>query len=215
MATKVFVSPGVYTSELDLTIDELIVFKKEKNRIRQNEWRKVNTDKVKKSKKDSYIINKVKNLDYAKKYRFKNSVVLKEKNKQYCDINKEKRNQRDIERRLTDPLFKLSKNINCLIRSSLKTGGFTKKSRTFQILGCSFEEFKTYIESKFEPWMNWDNYGNPKDGIFELDKTWDFDHKTPISSVKSEKEIIELNHYSNYQPLCSYTNRFIKRNNIK
>lgn len=202
-------------SKKDLTVDELIVLKKEKNRIRQNEWRKANADKVKKSKKDSYIANKAKNLDYAKEYRVKNNIALKEKNKQYCDINKEKRNKRDTERKLNNPLFKLSKNINCLIRSSLRNAGFTKKSRTFQILGCSFEEFKKHIESKFETWMTWDNYGNPKDGILELNKTWDFDHKTPISSVKTEQEIIKLNHYSNYQPLCSFTNRFIKRNKNK
>ena len=62
--------------------------------------------------------------------------------------------------------------------------------------------------------MNWDNYGNPKDGIYELSKTWDIDHMIPISSAKTEEELIKLNHYTNLQPLCSYVNRFIKKDSM-
>ena len=60
--------------------------------------------------------------------------------------------------------------------------------------------------------MNWDNYGDPKDGILELNKTWDIDHIEPLSSAKTEEDIIRLNHYTNLQPLCSYYNRHIKKN---
>ena len=60
--------------------------------------------------------------------------------------------------------------------------------------------------------MNWDNYGNPKDGIYELNKNWDLDHVIPSSKAKTEEEIIMLNHYKNFQPLCSFHNRFVKRN---
>ena len=61
--------------------------------------------------------------------------------------------------------------------------------------------------------MNWKNYGNPRDGIFDISKTWDIDHIIPLDSATSEEEIIKLNNHTNLQPLCSYTNRFIKRNN--
>jgi hypothetical protein len=114
----------------------------------------------------------------------------------------------------SDPLFRLGLSIRKLINIHIKTNGYTKKSRTHEILGCSFQEFKSYIESKFQPWMNWDNYGNPKDGIYELNKTWDFDHIIPISSAKTEEELIKLNHYTNLQPLCSLTNRNIKKNKL-
>ena len=60
----------------------------------------------------------------------------------------------------------------------------------------------------------WENYVNPKDGIYELNKTWDIDHIIPLSSAKNENELIKLNHYTNLQPLCSYTNRFIKKDTI-
>ena len=80
------------------------------------------------------------------------------------------------------------------------------------ILGCNSQTLKQHLESKFESWMNWDNYGNPKDGVYEPNKTWDIDHIIPLSSAINEEELIKLNHYTNLQPLCSYNNRFIKKN---
>ena len=59
--------------------------------------------------------------------------------------------------------------------------------------------------------MNWDNYGNPKDGLVEPNKTWDIDHIIPMNNAKTEDDVYRLNHYTNLQPLCSYVNRFIKR----
>jgi hypothetical protein len=94
---------------------------------------------------------------------------------------------------------------------SIKLNGYTKKSKTYQILGCTFEEFKQHLENKFEPWMNWDNYGK-YNGEFNFG--WDIDHVIPQSSAKTEDELLQLNHYTNLKPLCSYINRHIKRNNI-
>jgi hypothetical protein len=112
------------------------------------------------------------------------------------------------ERCKTDSMFKLKERIRTLIRSSFKLKGVRKNSKTIQILGCSFEQFKQHLESKFEPWMNWDNYGlyNGSEGY-----GWDIDHIIPLSSAKTEVDIIKLNHYTNLQPLCSKVNRDIKR----
>ena len=84
-------------------------------------------------------------------------------------------------------------------------------NKTIEILGCSYEDFRIYIESKFECWMTWENHG-----IYngELNYGWDIDHIIPLSSVETEEDIIRLNHYTNLQPLCSYTNRYIKRNRL-
>lgn len=111
-------------------------------------------------------------------------------------------------RRNNDPLFKFKKAIRKSISGPIKKGGFTKKSKTFNILGCTFEEFKYYIESKFEPWMNWSNYGKYNG---TLNYGWDIDHIIPVSSAKSEYDILKLNYYTNLQPLCSKVNRDIKR----
>ena len=106
-----------------------------------------------------------------------------------------------------NPTFILSKQLRSIILNSIKNNGYTKNSKTENILGCTFEEFKLYLESKFENWMTWENRGLYNG---ELNYGWDIDHIIPISSAKTEEETIKLNHYTNLQPLCSYTNRHIK-----
>ena len=110
-----------------------------------------------------------------------------------------------------DLLYKLSHTIRNSIRSMFRYNKLEKKNKTIQIIGCSFEELKEYLESKFEPWMDWDNKGLYNG---ELDYGWDIDHIIPISTAKNEDDIIRLNHYTNLQPLCSKVNRDIKRDLI-
>jgi hypothetical protein len=159
--------------------------------------------------------NKDKMRSYDKKYRDNNKEVVSERKKDAYSKNREhylnKAKNYRKERKLIDPVYKLYFNVANMIRLSIKENGFSKKSRTHDILGCSYEEFKIYLESKFESWMNWKNHGL-YDG--EINYGWDIDHIIPISLAKTEEEILKLNHYTNLQPLCSYTNRHIKRNNL-
>lgn len=60
-----------------------------------------------------------------------------------------------------------------------------------------------YIEEKFESWMNWNNNGMYTSNYNE---TWHLDHIIPISKALNEEDIIKLNHYTNFQPLCSKKN---------
>ena len=179
--------------------------------------------------------------EYQKKYREENKDNIKENNKKYYEDNKDKimenyydnrehnlnrmknwkkdnreklrlyQNEYNNKRKKNDKLYKLTLNIRSLIRISLKNKGIKKNSKTSEILGCTFDEFKLHLESKFELWMNWDNYGlyNGK-----LNYGWDIDHIIPSSSATTEEELINLNHYTNLQPLCSYTNRDIKKNKV-
>ena len=118
----------------------------------------------------------------------------------------------DRERRANDSLYKLRCNTRHSIREAIKRNNFNKKSKTSDILGCSFNDFKLYLESKFEPWMNWNNYGKYNG---ELNYGWDIDHIIPVSSAVNEEEIIKLNHYTNLQPLCSRINRDVKIDRLK
>lgn len=167
-------------------------------------------------------------LEYKRQYREKNKAEILLKAKQYREANKDRikkyreeynKNNRDKineyfnNRKKSDPLFKLSNNIRNLIRVSLKSKGFKKNTKSEQILGCSFEEFKKHIESQWEPWMNWDNYGNWNGTPTEPNTAWDIDHITPKSNGLTESEVIKLNHYTNLQPMCSYYNRFVKKDN--
>lgn len=156
---------------------------------------------------------------YKKKYRDKNKDIINEKRKKYRDKNKDKikdrskvyyENNKDRirivnreyqkNRKLNDPLYKLKSRIRSSIRRSLKDGGYTKDSKTNDILGCSYEELLEHL--------NDNEYG-----FIYGDDNLDIDHIIPLSRATSEEEIIELNHYSNLQLLPADYNRYIKRDN--
>lgn len=139
--------------------------------------------------------NKEKLDNYIKKWREQNTESVKVSKSIYYKENKtrilEQVSLYQKERMKNDPLYKLSRGIRALILISFKNQ-FTKKSKkTQEILGCSFEEFKIYLEEQFDENMNWDNQGS----------YWHMDHKKPISLAMNDEEVYELNHYTNFQPL--------------
>jgi len=129
------------------------------------------------------------------------------------DYNQDRR-ERYERYKQNNPHYLLPYNFRSLIGNGLKKGGYSKKSRSCEILGCSFEDLKIHLESQFEPWMSWNNYGNWNGIPTERKTAWDIDHIIPTSSATSEEEIYKLNHYTNLQPLCSYVNRYIKGDKI-
>lgn len=173
----------------------------EKNKGKIKEYRKIYREK-----------NKEKISDQAKEYNKKWSKNNLEYQKNYREINHEniklKRNKREKERKSEDLIYNLKTTISRSFRQSFKRNGYTKNSRTHDILGCSFEELKVHLENKFESWMNWDNRGLYNG---ELNYGWDIDHIIPLSTAKTEEDIKKLNHYTNLQPLCGYINRYIKK----
>ena len=166
------------------------------NRETRAKYLERNKEKIAQQKRDYYLANKAKASNDQKEWRSKNKDKMKAYQKKKLS---------------TDSLYKLKAYTKNSINQSFKKFGKSKPSPTEQILGCSYQDFKKHIESQFKDWMNWDNYGNPKDGILEPNKTWDIDHIIPLSSAVDEFDMLRLNHYSNLQPLCSYTNRYIKR----
>jgi hypothetical protein len=188
----------------------------------ENEYKEANKDKLKEYfknrvydpsiKKEYYLLNKERIKDNYRKYYENNKESKLEYQKEYQKNNKDKRNSYLIERRQNDPLFKLITNVRNLIYNSFYYNGYSKNSKTEELLGCSFEELKQHLESKFEPWMDWNNRGLYNG---ELNYGWDIDHVIPLSSVNEESDIIKLNHYTNLQPLCSKINRDIKKDNLE
>ena len=150
-----------------------------------------------------------------KDYREKNKENIKETRKIYSLNNREyitkRTNEYHKNRLKNDNLYKLSCDIRGSIRNSFKNKKVKKSSKTVIILGCSFEDFKLHLESMFESWMTWDNRGLYNG---ELNYGWDIDHKIPLASAETEEDLIRLNHYTNLQPLCSYTNRQIKKDRL-
>jgi hypothetical protein len=74
------------------------------------------------------------------------------------------------------------------VRGGIKHGSAIKD------LGCSPEELKSYLESKFQPGMTWDNYGRT---------TWHIDHIKPLVGfdLTDRKQLLEACHYTNLQPI--------------
>lgn len=169
---------------------------KECNIIYSREYREKNTE----------IIN-----EQRKEYREKNTENIKKRNKEYHEKNKQEINEKMKNRLKNDALLKLTQRIRQNVCNSFRHKSFRKNNKTANILGCSFEEFKLHLESQFEDWMTWDNRGLYNG---ELYYGWDIDHKIPLASAETEEDIIRLNHYTNLQPLCGYTNRHIKKDRL-
>ena len=190
----------------------------------KKEYREENSEKIKENSKKYIEENREKLKIKWREYRENNKEKINkwfENNKEYRKEYKEKyRNREDIkskrnsdrkERKKIDKVYLIKENTRSRIYNLLKSKGYKKNLKTEIIVGCSFEELKLYLESKFETWMNWDNYGlyNGK-----LNYGWDIDHIIPLCSALKEEDVIKLNHYTNLQPLCSKVNRDIKHSNI-
>lgn len=136
-----------------------------------------------------YLKHKQKRLESRRKYYKENKSTINEKRKPKNRIYEKKR-------RLVDPLFKLSSNLRRRLRYALSVTSYTKNKILTQYLGCSVEELKQHLQSKFTEGMTWDNYGE-----------WHIDHIIPLCSAKTEQELYELCHYTNLQPLWAKDNQ--------
>lgn len=111
------------------------------------------------------------------------------------ELFKQRERQR-MRKRRQDPLRKLRSNIGTLIANKLSGQGYTKRSRTFDILGCSYEQFCAHIQSQFAEGMTWENRS-----------LWHLDHRVPCALATNEQELLLLNRWDNFQPLWAADNQ--------
>jgi|688.fasta_scaffold302984_2 hypothetical protein len=149
--------------------------------------------------KDYYIVNKEKISEYQKQYYFINKIKLDNYKNEYIQNNKEKVknriNEYTVNKRKTNILLKLKHNYRNRTNHAFNKKSYSKNSKTMKMLGCDWEYLKKYIENKFTNGINWDNYGE-----------WHIDHVIPLSSANNEKELIDMCHYTNLQPLWAKEN---------
>lgn len=140
---------------------------------------------------------KVKSKEYYEEHRDE----ILEKSREYYKVEENKAKKNEYmkiylrKRKEEDILFNLISSIRSLIHSSIKNQGYSKDSKTYEILGCSYIELKEYLENKFLEGMTWENKGE-----------WHIDHIKPTSIAKTEEEVYELNKYTNLQPLWAIDN---------
>jgi hypothetical protein len=170
----------------------------------------------KKDRDEFYLNNRERTLEQQREYRKNNPETEQERHRIYRENNIEKEQERQRkykaknkdrinirdnnyikQRRESNPLFKLTCNIRNAIRQSYSKKGYTKNSKTQEILTCDFKTFEQHLNNNL--------YG------FTIDDTGlDLDHIIPTSSATTEEELIALNHYTNFQLLPSVYNRDMK-----
>ena len=210
------------TCDLELSLDNFSKNKLSKDNLKNTckkccsiknaEWRNNNKQKRSEYQKEY----KIKNKEYLKEYNKKNNEDFKLKNgisrhTLWGRENKDRRKDLLKNRLNSDKVFSLKYKLRSSLSSIFRYNGYTKKHKSHDILGCSYEDLILYLENKFEDWMNWENRGLYN---CEFNYGWDIDHIIPVSSANSEDELIRLCHYTNLQPLCSKINRDIKKNNL-
>jgi hypothetical protein len=167
-------------------------------------WQEKYKEKYKEKCKEYRKQNKEKLSLYLKEWRSKNQEKCRHLKNSWREKNRDRfrKTSRDYVRnkRSSDPIYKIRCNISTLIQNGIRNRGFSKKTKTSKILGCDYDFFKKYIESKFKEGMTWESRSE-----------WSLDHIIPISLAKTEEELIKLNHYTNFQPLWKIEN--IKKGN--
>jgi hypothetical protein len=128
---------------------------KECDKICQQNYRKKNKDKL--AKRDAEY--------YQKNKEYKRTVQ-----REYIKNNRDKRNayirKYKKQRRLIDPNYKIYENSRKRIWKSLKN----KSNSSRELIGCSINFYRMWLEFTFNNQMSWSNYG----------VIWHIDHVIPI-----------------------------------
>lgn len=97
-----------------------------------------------------------------------------------------------------DPYYRSVFLIRSRIGKVLRERNIGKQDKTYDLLGCSKEEFIKYFENKFSDGMSWDKVG----------KYIHIDHIRPCISfdLKNVEEQKKCFHYTNLQPLWATDN---------
>lgn len=154
----------------------------------KKEWYQKNRDRLIERSASHYLNNIDKKRQYASQYQKDNLGKIIEKRKQ---------------RIKSDPVYAAKERVRCLIKETIRNYGSSKKCLTSEILGCSTAEFKDHLEKQFTKGMGWKNASD-----------WHIDHIIPISSAKTEDDILALNHHTNLRPMWARDN-LIKSNKME
>lgn len=148
---------------------------------------------------------KKKKRDYDLSRRTRMGEEYLKQHRDYYDQNKEKikankrtpegrKKRREVAQKIfrTKPNSRLAIILRNRIRSALKAQ--TKKLSSIELTGCSMQDLKIYLESKFLPGMCWDNHAL---------KGWHIDHIIPCSSfnLSDPEEQKKCFHFTNLQPM--------------
>jgi hypothetical protein len=149
-------------------------------------WRKRNPERSTEAIRAYAKKNAARIAVYQRAYRQKNKTALYQRAREYAAA-----------RYKSDPWFRVRENLRNRINEAITEQGWTKRSRTGDLIGCSWEHLKAHIESQFQSGMTWENYGE-----------WHVDHRTPCKAFRLcelEEQRLCMN-WQNLQPLWAADN---------
>ena len=133
---------------------------------------------------------KQRHFDRQEKYKEKKAIYQKK----YDADNMSKKLEYTRNFYKNNPSAKALQLVRTRIWHVLKSQHKNKEKSTLEILGCSDEEYKLYLEQQFDKKMDWNNHG-----IY-----WEIDHIIPLNQGGSF-------HYTNTRPLEKNSNRTRKK----
>lgn len=148
--------------------------------------------------KISHYIHRESRLKRQKIYDANN----KEKKRQYLDLHADRIRQRrhlyylknkskimeyQKSKIQSNSFLSFKEQIRNAVRRAIGNKGYTKKSKTFILVGCSYKELLIYL-------------GTRPEGDIHID------HICPVSQAQNENEIVKLQHYTNLRYLSAKEN---------
>jgi len=173
-------------------------------------------EEILKRKKQYRLENRDKILTKSRDYYAENKDILNKKHREYYKNNKRRmnecskiyriKNKDDIKiyynnKRYQNVEFRLSILFRNRVREAIKNQRGMKAYKSMELLGCSVDECRKWLESKFISGMSWDNHGVGEG-------KWHIDHIIPCASFDLTKpeEQLKCFHYTNLQPLWQKDN---------
>ena len=173
-------------------------------------------DYMKKYYQEHKAVLQEKQKEYHKRWYSKHKEEKQRKNKIWLENNKEKRKEyiqvyekenhdRILERKLkrrrerknTDMMYKLKEQSRDMIKKSFRGVLKGKRGKTKEVLGCDLDFFVNYL---LETYKN--NYSIEYDNKEKVH----IDHIIPLSTAKTEEDVLRLCHYTNLQLLKAKDN---------
>lgn len=154
--------------------------------------------------KNNYKINREKIL--ARYYRDRDKIS--KQRKEYRKNNRNMLQNRDKKyyqyRKQTDINYKLRKTLRDRINAALRNN--YKQTLSLELIGCTVEQLKKYLQKQFKQGMKWENHGM---------YGWHIDHIIPcvsfdLSRVEEQRKCF---HYTNLQPL--WANENLRKNRFE
>ena len=195
---KIYEYRGIICSECKINRRKEYYIKNKEHELKRNKnWRDKNPEKLTLAARISSLKHHLKITDAEA-----HDIIRKKRNiltSNWKKNNPEKKNKSQRlyrKRRMArDPGFKLLNNCRTQIHRVLK--GNIKSKKTKELLGCTVEQLKRHLSSKFIDNLSFENYGK-----------WHVDHIKPCAKFDFTKpeEQVKCFHYTNLQPLWAIDN---------